>query len=89
MLLGPYISELKLPGRLLNHFEAIKLTQGSLTASEMALNWQIRAQKNTKCWGRAPIDWTEAELATDGSDWAVNGQGSCARGEGSVTAQAR
>ena len=89
MQLGSCIYVLKLPGRLLNHSEAIKLTQGSLIATEMALNWKIRAQENTKYWGRAPIDWTEAELATDGSDWAVNEQGSCARGEGSVTAQAR
>ena len=51
MQLRPCISVLKLPGRLLNHSEAIKLTQGSLIATEMALNWKIRAQENTKCWG--------------------------------------
>ena len=34
MQLGPCISELKLPGRLLNHSEAIKLNQGSLAMAE-------------------------------------------------------
>ena len=34
MQLGPCISELKLPGRLLNHSETIKLTQGSLAMAE-------------------------------------------------------
>ena len=35
MQLGPCISKLKLPGRLLNHSEAIKLTQGSLTTTKI------------------------------------------------------
>ena len=35
---GACISELKLFGKLLNLSETIKMTQGSLTATEMALN---------------------------------------------------
>ena len=49
------MSELKLPGRLQNLSETIKPSQGSLSATETVLNWQIRAQENTKYSGRAPI----------------------------------
>ena len=52
----------------------------------MSLNWQIRARVVTRCWSRVLAGSTrgKAVMAQAG---AVDGQGLCTRGEGSLTAR--
>ena len=86
MQLGPCISELKLPGRLLNHSEAIKLTQGSLTTTKIGPELVTEGARKYQVLGQGTNRLNQGH-GSDGLGWGS--QGSSARGEGLGTAQSR
>ena len=70
---------MRLPERLLNHSEAIKLNQGSLATTEIGPELVTEGSINDQML-RQGTKWLYQGHGSDGSGWGS--QGSCARGGG-------